>query len=86
MLSGALLLSLSGCLGTVIDAPTRSSDSYASLRLHLVTAPTLIRAERCRAGLADVSTFVPLWGLAVGILTFGIVVPEWTVYTCAEGR
>jgi hypothetical protein len=86
LLAATLLVSLSGCLGTAVDAPTRSSDSYASLRVHLIAAPTLVRADRCNAGLADVTTYVPLWGLAVGILTFGIVVPEWTVYTCAAGR
>ncbi len=86
LLSGPLLVSLSGCLGTSIDAPVPSSVSHATLRVHIIAAPILIQADRCRTGLADVTTYVPLWGLAVGILTFGIVVPEWTVYTCAQGR
>jgi hypothetical protein len=33
--------------------------------------------------LKQVATFVPLWGVAVGILTLGIVVPVTTVYTCS---
>ena len=85
LLSGIVVVSLSGCLGTAVESPSRSGASYTTLRVHLVAAPALIRADGCRAGLADVTTWVPLWGLAVGILTFGIVVPQWTVYSCVEG-
>jgi hypothetical protein len=83
LLAAAFLISSTGCLGTQIDAHTRASQSYTSLHIHLLAAPTLIRADQCRQGLSEVSTYVPLWGLAIGILTFGIVVPQWTTYTCA---
>ncbi len=85
LLSGILVVSLGGCLGTAVESPSRSSATYTTLRVHLVAAPALIRADGCTAGLAEVTTYVPLWGLALGILTFGIVVPQWTVYSCAEG-
>lgn len=83
LLAAAFLISSTGCLGTQIDAHTRASQTYTSLHIHLLAAPTVLKADQCRQGLADVSTWVPLWGLAVGILTFGIVVPQWTTYSCA---
>lgn len=83
LLAAVFLISSTGCLGTQIDAHTRSSQSYTSLNIHLLAAPTVLKADECRQGLSEVSTWVPLWGLAVGILTFGIVVPQWTTYTCA---
>jgi hypothetical protein len=82
LLSGLLLVSQSGCLGTAIESPARSSRSHSRLQIHLLAAPTLIRADVCKNGLADITTYVPLWGLAVGILTLGIVVPARTVYSC----
>jgi hypothetical protein len=82
LLSGLLLISQSGCLGTAIESPARSSRSYSRFQIHLLAAPTLIRADVCKNGLADITTYVPLWGLAVGILTLGIVVPARTVYSC----
>ncbi len=87
----ALLLSsgltLSGCLGTFIEAPPRerAAPAYQTLRWHLIAAPRRVNANVCDKGLADVATYVPLWGLAIGILTFGIVVPQWTIFSCAAG-
>ena len=83
VLAAAFMVSSTGCLGTFVDAPTRHTQSYKQLQVHLVAAPILIRADVCRRGLAEVSTWVPLWGLVIGILTFGIVVPQWTTYSCA---
>ncbi len=84
LLCAGLLLSTSGCLGTSVFAPSRSSRSTAKLGVHLLAAPLVIVAEECGRGLSDVTTYVPLWGLAAGILTFGILVPEWTVYSCVS--
>ncbi len=84
LLCATLAISSSGCLGTAVDAPTRQGSAHESLQIHVLAAPTLIRANACLNGLADVTTYVPLWGLALGILTFGILVPQWTVYSCAE--
>ena len=83
LLAALLLAATTGCLGTFVEGPTRSSVSHTELRVHLLAAPTLIRANVCTNGLAEVNTWVPLWGLAVGILSLGIIVPEWTVYSCA---
>lgn len=79
-----LVLSLSGCLGTSIQAPPRAQagPSYQTLRWHLLASPTVIRADSCPRGLADVTTYVPLWGLAIGIFTLGIVVPQRTILAC----
>ena len=81
-----LVVSLSGCLGTVVEAPAPShpSPAYFTLRWHLIAAPRHIRANECRHGISEVATYVPLWGLAIGIVTFGIVVPQWTLYSCVE--
>ena len=87
----ALLLSsglmLGGCLGTFIEAPPRerAAPTYQTLRWHLLAAPHRVKADVCDKGLADVATYVPPWGLAIGILTFGIVVPQWTIFSCAAG-
>jgi hypothetical protein len=81
-LSACLLVSLSGCLGTVIQSPTRPAQSQSSTRAHILAAPTGIDASHCKAGVSEVFTYVPLWGLAVGILTFGIIVPMTTTYSC----
>jgi hypothetical protein len=79
-----LVVALPGCLGTIVEAPTGEGESYGSTRAHLIGASTTYDASRCRSGLQQVATFVPLWGVAVGILTFGILVPMTTVYTCAK--
>ena len=50
----------------------------------IIAAPAVIPAGDCTEGLAQVSTYVPLWGVAVGILTIGIIVPITTSYRCVE--
>ena len=82
-ISICLVVNLSGCLGTVVEAPTREGESYGGTRAHLIGSSTEIDASKCRSGLQQVTTFVPLWGVAVGILTIGIIVPMTTVYTCS---
>ncbi len=77
-------MALSGCLGTIVEAPTRDGESFGDTRAHIIGASTEIDASKCRNGLKQVTTFVPLWGVAVGILTIGIVVPMTTVYTCSK--
>lgn len=79
-----LVVALSGCLGTIVEAPTREGESYGDTLAHLIGASTAIAASKCASGLQQVATFVPLWGVAVGILTLGIVVPMTTVYTCSK--
>lgn len=79
----ALSLPLSGCLGTVVTAPVSKGRSYGTTDAHLVLAPTAIDARDCANGLQEVAVYVPLWGVAVGILTFGILVPMNTTFTCA---
>ena len=78
-----LVGSLSGCLGTVVTAPTAEGRSYEATRAHLILAPTAVDAVDCAGGLHEVAVYVPLWGVAVGILTFGILVPMSTTFTCA---
>jgi hypothetical protein len=79
-----LILSLTGCLGTTVKAPTSAGESFGDTRAHLIGSSTKIDAPKCRNGLQEVTTFVPLWGLAVGILTIGIIVPVTTVFTCSR--
>ena len=85
-LAGLLVAALSGCLGTLVQSPTHQSRSHTTTRVHLLAAPTRIDAHTCPGGLAEVFTYVPLWGVAVGILTFGIAVPMTTTYSCAPAR
>lgn len=84
VLAVALTVCLSGCLGTIVEAPTREGQSYGSTRPHLVGSSTEINASNCPNGLQQVATFVPLWGVVVGVLTLGILVPMTTVYTCSR--
>ena len=84
LVSLALIVPLSGCLGTIVNTPQPQGESYGDTRVHLIGSSTEIDARSCTAGLQAVSTFVPLWGVAVGILTIGILVPMTTVFTCAK--
>ena len=52
--------------------------------IYLIAAPFRIDAHGCEKGLAKTATWVPLWGVAVGILTFGIVVPKSVSYECVK--
>jgi hypothetical protein len=73
-----------GCLGTIVEAPTGKGASHGDTRAHLIGSSTAVDAATCHSGLQEVAVFVPLWGVAVGILTFGILVPMRTTYTCAK--
>jgi len=80
----SLIFSLTGCLGTIVKAPTSKGESYSDTRAHLIGSSTEIDARKCPNGMHEVAVFVPLWGVAVGILTIGILVPMTTVFTCAR--
>ena len=79
-----LIFALTGCLGTIVKAPTPEGASYGDTRVHIIGSSTAIDARDCRGGLQQVATFVPLWGLAVGFLTLGIIVPMTTVFSCSR--
>jgi uncharacterized protein YceK len=83
LLALALSLSLSGCLGTIVTAPGATGRHYKSTDAHIVLLPTAVNAGDCAKGMKEVTVSVPLWGVAVGIITFGIVVPMTTTFTCA---
>ena len=80
----ALIVSLTACLGTIVKAPTPKGASYGDTRAHLIGSSTQIDASECKSGLHEVAVYVPLWGVAVGILTLGILVPMDTVFTCSR--
>lgn len=77
-----LIFSLTACLGTTVKSPASGGQSFGSTDVHLIGSSTAINAGTCPNGLKEVTTFVPLWGVAVGILTIGILVPMETVFTC----
>ncbi len=81
-LTALLSVPLTGCLGTLVHAPTPVARGTITTRAHLLAAPTRIEAHNCTKGRGEVFTYVPLWGVAVGILTLGIVVPMTTSYAC----
>jgi hypothetical protein len=80
-----LMAPLSGCLGTVVETPTPEAKPITTTKVHILAAPFRVDAHVCRQGMSRVVTFVPLWGVAVGILTFGIVVPKTSMYHCVSG-
>ena len=77
-----MMVPLSGCLGTMVQSPTPAARPSYTTRVHILAAPTQIEAHECKNGLAETFTYVPLWGLVVGILTIGILVPMTTSYAC----
>jgi hypothetical protein len=77
-----MMVPLSGCLGTMVQSPTAAGRPHMTTRVHLLWAPTQIDAHMCANGLAETFTYVPLWGILVGFLTFSIVVPMTTSYSC----
>ena len=85
VISGVVALSLVGCLGTMIETPTPEGKPISSQHVHILAAPFRIDAHVCEKGVAKAFTFIPGWGVAVGILTIGIVVPKATIYHCVEG-
>lgn len=78
-------LALSGCLGTVVETPTRRGGPIAGTHPHILAAPFRVEANGCERGMSRVMTYIPPWGVAVGILTFGIIVPKTTSYSCVTG-
>lgn len=80
----ALSACLSGCLGTLVRTPAPQGKPVETTNPHVLAAPFRIDAHGCGRGLAEVVTFVPLWGVAVGILTLGILVPKTTIYNCVQ--
>ena len=86
LLSLILTVSLSGCLGTFVDTSAPTGQSISSTHIHILAAPIGMDAQICSHGMASVSTYVPPWGIVVGILTFGIIVPKTLSYTCVGDR
>lgn len=84
-LSLLLALSLSGCMGTLVSTPTREGKPIPSTHVHILAAPYRIDAHTCSQGISRAEIFIPVWGIAVGILTLGIVVPKTAIYSCVGG-
>jgi hypothetical protein len=58
---------------------------YGTTRVHLIGSSTRIDVQKeCPQGIGSTATYVPLWGVAVGILTFGILVPMNTTFACKK--
>ena len=81
---GLLIVSLMGCLGTSVQTPRKGGQLRTSTDARILAAPFVVRASDCSEGMSQVMTFVPLWGVAVGILTIGIIVPISTSYACVQ--
>ena len=80
-----VLILATGCLGTVVESPRRQGKPITTTKIHIIAAPIGIDAHVCERGIAAASSFIPIWGVAVGILTFGILVPKTIVYNCVQG-
>ena len=85
LLATGLVASQTACLATQVVAPTRNGLTQRTTNAHIVALPVHIHADVCRNGLSETITWVPVWGLVVGILTFGIIVPMTTQFTCRTG-
>ena len=80
-----VLIFATGCLGTIVETPRRQGKAFTDTRIHILAAPFRIDAHACDKGVASASSFIPLWGVAVGILTLGILVPKTVIYSCVQG-
>ena len=67
-LAVVMTVSMSGCLGTMVQSPTAATKPQITTRVHILAAPTQIDASICKNGLAETFTYVPLWGIVVGVL------------------
>lgn len=45
--------------------------------------PVDVRALECEHGFANVETVIPLWGVAVGMMTAFLITPVAVDYACA---
>lgn len=79
-----ILILATGCLGTVVESPRRQGKPITTTKIHILAAPFRIEAHVCERGMASATSFVPLWGVAVGILTLGILVPKTVTYSCVQ--
>ena len=82
-LAGLLSLSLMGCLGTKVETGYSAPPDHFKTTTRYIAMPRVIEAWECRNGLASVTNHVPAWGVAIGVLTLGIIVPVTTSYRCA---
>jgi hypothetical protein len=85
LLTALLAVSLSACLGTRVESTRRPAAAYRSTRIHIIGSWSVMDAQSCQSGLSSMTSWVPLWGVAVGILTFGILIPMTSEYVCAAG-
>ena len=69
--------------GVDVDGAARRREAQLA-RAVALEGTTRIDASVCKEGLARTRTFAPIWGIVVGYLTFGILIPLTTVYTCAR--
>jgi len=75
--------SMSGCFGTMIQSPAAAAGELSTTTtVRIIALPAQIDAHYCKHGLAETFTYVPLWGVVVGFLTIGIIVPMTTSYSC----
>ncbi len=77
-----LTVSMSGCFGTMVQSPTAAARPSSTTSVRIVGLPVQVDARKCEHGLAETFTYVPLWGIVVGFLTIGIIVPMTTSYSC----
>ena len=61
---------------------TTQGTTQGTIMVHILAAPRSVDANVCKHGFKSVFTHVPLWGIVVGVLTFGIVVPKAVQYSC----
>lgn len=81
-----LCISMSGCLASTLHTPathSREVDSRLNVTLLWGLKPTRVDAKECENGVASSVTVWPIWGAIVAYLTFLLIVPTYTAYTCA---
>jgi hypothetical protein len=87
LLAGILCVTVTtGCFASVVQtgAP-ESGPAKKQMNVTLLWGlkPSMVDASSCSNGAAEVVTAWPIWGVAVAVLTFLLIVPTTTAYVCA---
>ena len=78
-----------GCFGSSVQSrarPIGGTKQRMNVTLLWGLKPTVVHASECRHGVAESITFVPIWGAVVGWFTLALILPTYTLYSCARGN
>ncbi len=79
---------LSGCYNVHVRTtaePAQGDERATTLHFINGLTPGEVEARDCSRGIADVRFQLPVWGVLLNAITFGLVGAVETTYTCVKG-